>query len=307
MSTQQRPYYLPVVEATYDDEEYRKQKKKKKSKKNRMYGQDLAADNEIYLEERVVGSVRGSRKGDEIITGPEMYFEAEEAGCTLCSFYDSRLLPKQSRGLALGGWRWSYFLAAIPGIAVAALLFLTVKDPPRQQSEPDKDADKEQNTMSVKYKAKRVFTRFFNPSVMLLLLASSIRNAAALYDTVPRTISVWMIMWYKDDLVPRAQTISVWMIMWYKDDFVFTAALYILYLGHICIDDYVGKDDFVFYSALYAYCTQGHICMDDYVLLYTSCTQDHICMDDNGIKDDFVYSCSIRIHPALPGPRTTYG
>lgn len=77
MSTQQRPYYLPVVEATYDDEEYRKQKKKKKSKKNRMYGQDLAADNEIYLEERVVGSVRGSRKGDEIITGPEMYFEAE--------------------------------------------------------------------------------------------------------------------------------------------------------------------------------------------------------------------------------------
>ncbi|CAC5393170.1 HMCN [Mytilus coruscus] len=77
MSTQSRPYYLPVVEATYDDEEYRKQKKKKKSKKNRMYGQDLAADNEIYLEERVVGSVRGSRKGDEIITGPEMYFEAE--------------------------------------------------------------------------------------------------------------------------------------------------------------------------------------------------------------------------------------
>ncbi|CAG2221727.1 unnamed protein product [Mytilus edulis] len=130
-----------------------------------------------------------------------------EAGCTpFAASMIADYFPKQSRGLALGvynwgiyigysmsyafgnfiskaninnqGWRWSYFLAAIPGIAVAALLFLTVKDPPRQQSEPDKDADKEQNTMSVKYKAKRVFTRFFNPSVMLLLLASSIRNAA---------------------------------------------------------------------------------------------------------------------------------
>ncbi|XP_076091392.1 MFS-type efflux pump MSMEG_3705-like isoform X2 [Mytilus galloprovincialis] len=130
-----------------------------------------------------------------------------EAGCTpFAASMIADYFPKQSRGLALGvynwgiyigysmsyafgnfiskaninnqGWRWSYFLAAIPGIAIAALLFLTVKDPPRQQSEPDKDADKEQNTMSVKYKAKRVFSRFFNPSVMLLLLASSIRNAA---------------------------------------------------------------------------------------------------------------------------------
>lgn len=130
-----------------------------------------------------------------------------EAGCTpFAASMIADYFPKQSRGLALGvynwgiyigysmsyafgnfiskaninnqGWRWSYFLAAIPGIVIAVLLFLTVKDPPRQQSEPDKDVDKEQNTMSVGYKAKRVFTRFFNPSVMLLLLASSIRNAA---------------------------------------------------------------------------------------------------------------------------------
>ena len=70
-----RPYYLPVVEATYDDEEYRKRHKKKK--RSKRYQDDLARDDHIYLEERVVGSVRGSTKGEEIITGPEMYFEAE--------------------------------------------------------------------------------------------------------------------------------------------------------------------------------------------------------------------------------------
>ena len=73
-TTQPRPYYLPIVEATYDDEEHRRRNKKKK--KSKRYHEELARDDGIYLEERVVGSVR-SRKGEEVITGPEMYFEAE--------------------------------------------------------------------------------------------------------------------------------------------------------------------------------------------------------------------------------------
>ena len=73
-STTTRPYYLPVVEATYDDEEHRRLKKKKK--KSKRYQEALPREDGIYLEERIVGSVR-SHKGEEVITGPEMYFEAE--------------------------------------------------------------------------------------------------------------------------------------------------------------------------------------------------------------------------------------
>jgi hypothetical protein len=46
---------LPIVEATYDDEEHRRRNKKKK--KSKRYHEELARDDGIYLEERVVGSV----------------------------------------------------------------------------------------------------------------------------------------------------------------------------------------------------------------------------------------------------------
>ena len=63
-----------MVEATYDDEEHRRRIKKKKRKNK--HREELPREDGIYIEERVLGSVR-SGKGEEIITGPEMYFEAE--------------------------------------------------------------------------------------------------------------------------------------------------------------------------------------------------------------------------------------
>ena len=85
-------------------------------------------------------------------------------------------MPKNChRSIFFQGWRWSYFLAAVPGIFVALLLFLTVKDPPKQGAPPPDSAG--QNTQGIGYKAKRVLTKFFNPTVILICLASSIRNA----------------------------------------------------------------------------------------------------------------------------------
>lgn len=127
-----------------------------------------------------------------------------EAGCTpFAASMIADFFPKQSRALALGvynwgiyigysmsyafgnfitkaninnqGWRWSYFLSAIPGFAVALLLFFTVKDPPKQQTAGDRPVSSDNSFLD---KAKRVLTKFFNASVLLILLASSIRNAA---------------------------------------------------------------------------------------------------------------------------------
>lgn len=83
----------------------------------------------------------------------------------------------------LQGWRWSYFIAAIPGIVVGVLLFLTVKDPPKQQTrQQTTDSTGQIQTQGLAYKAKRVFTQFFNPSVILLCLASSVRNSGKRVD-----------------------------------------------------------------------------------------------------------------------------
>ena len=130
-----------------------------------------------------------------------------EAGCTpFAASMIADYFPKQSRALALGvynwgiyigysmsyafgnfitkadinhqGWRWSYFLAAIPGVIVGILLFLTVKDPPKQQTQQKTDSTGQIQTQGIGYKAKRVLTKFFNPSVILLCLASSVRNSA---------------------------------------------------------------------------------------------------------------------------------
>ena len=57
------------------------------------------------------------------------------------------------------------------------LLFLTVKDPPKQQTQQTTDSTGQIQTQGLGYKTKRVLTKFFNPSVILLCLASSVRNS----------------------------------------------------------------------------------------------------------------------------------
>lgn len=76
-----RPYYLPAIEYTYDEEERRRRHRKKK--KSRHHHDDLQRNEQIVLEERVVGgndvyrTSGRSRIDDEVVTGPEFYFEAE--------------------------------------------------------------------------------------------------------------------------------------------------------------------------------------------------------------------------------------
>jgi hypothetical protein len=49
---------------------------------------------------------------------------------------------------------------------VGILLFLTVKDPPKQQTQQKTDSTGQIQTQGIGYKAKRVLTKFFNPSVI---------------------------------------------------------------------------------------------------------------------------------------------
>lgn len=131
-----------------------------------------------------------------------------EAGCTpFAASMIADFFPKQSRALALGiynwgiyigysmsyafgnfitnaninnqGWRWSYFIAGIPGFVVGILLFVTMKEPQKEQTTGvvEKDIDKGPCS-GMSNKARRVLTKFFNPSIILICLASSIRNSA---------------------------------------------------------------------------------------------------------------------------------
>lgn len=77
LTTASRPYYLPPIEYTYDEEERRRRHKKKKRSRRH---EDVRGDEQIVLEERVVGgnTFRSTRSGAEDVTlGPELYFEAE--------------------------------------------------------------------------------------------------------------------------------------------------------------------------------------------------------------------------------------
>ncbi|XP_052789670.1 protein spinster homolog 1-like [Mya arenaria] len=143
-----------------------------------------------------------------------------EAGCT--PFVASMLTdiyPTELRGTALGiynwgiymgyslsyalgnlitaaningqGWRWSFFISGIPGILMGLLIFVTVKEPERKnasmQSE-QKDTQSEQPKASICQRLGTILKPFLAPSLMLAILAGSVRNAAGYvfaYNTQP--------------------------------------------------------------------------------------------------------------------------
>lgn len=80
------------------------------------------------------------------------------------------------------GWRWSFIIAGIPGIVLGFIILLTVREPRRQKpgssvDDNDESESTQQSYLSVKEKLRRVIT-FMRPSIILLWVASSIRNAA---------------------------------------------------------------------------------------------------------------------------------
>lgn len=93
----------------------------------------------------------------------------------------------------LQGWRWAWFTSAIPGLILGPLIFLTVREPVRKQKERERESteassdqsdDQEallgstlQPTMKWTDKALLLCRVFLKPSILLLCLGGSIRNA----------------------------------------------------------------------------------------------------------------------------------
>lgn len=77
------------------------------------------------------------------------------------------------------GWRWSFIIAGIPGIILGLVLLATVKEPVRSQPKADKAVKARPTVISTSNKEKiKQMVKFLRPSILLLWVASSIRNAA---------------------------------------------------------------------------------------------------------------------------------
>lgn len=146
-----------------------------------------------------------------------------EAGCTpFVASMMADIFPTELRGAALGvynwgiymgyslsyavgnlitkaningqGWRWAFFISGIPGIAVGILLFFTVKEPERSKDK----AGSEEKTESIVRESTgqrllKILKPFIAPSLILAVLAGSIRNAAGYvfaYNTQPYFTSI---------------------------------------------------------------------------------------------------------------------
>ncbi|KAL5011414.1 hypothetical protein ScPMuIL_009965 [Solemya velum] len=131
-----------------------------------------------------------------------------EAGCTpFAASLITDYFSKDLRGTALGvynwgiyigysmsyafgnyitlGWRWAFIISGIPGIFFAILLVITVKEPTRSIS-TTLDEEKTISTRSQRIVA--VLKSFLIPSLFLICIAGSIRNAAGYvfaYNTQP--------------------------------------------------------------------------------------------------------------------------
>ncbi|KAL4218887.1 hypothetical protein ACF0H5_021475 [Mactra antiquata] len=132
-----------------------------------------------------------------------------EAGCT--PFVASMLTdiyPTELRGTALGiynwgiymgysmsyalgniitaadingqGWRWAFFISGMPGIVLGVLMLITLKEPDRKNASKEaQNAELSANTNNGKCsRLTRILRPFLAPSLIIAVLAGSVRNAA---------------------------------------------------------------------------------------------------------------------------------
>jgi len=87
------------------------------------------------------------------------------------------------------GWRWVFYISAIPGLPLAILIFFTIKEQSPQQVADKKNEEVSEESplitdnkpqpseMTWNEKLKELFWAFLSPPILMLCLAGSIRNA----------------------------------------------------------------------------------------------------------------------------------
>ncbi|PIK45432.1 hypothetical protein BSL78_17707 [Apostichopus japonicus] len=77
------------------------------------------------------------------------------------------------------GWRWTFWLAGLPGLILSAIIFITMREPPRQGIFTGKNERvSSYQDVSAGQKLLAVCKCFLQPSLLMLCLAGSIRNGA---------------------------------------------------------------------------------------------------------------------------------
>ncbi|XP_050414954.1 protein spinster homolog 1 [Patella vulgata] len=88
------------------------------------------------------------------------------------------------------GWRWTFYIAGIPGLVLGIVMLITVKEPVRgnmRATASDKQTAVTEN-VSTGTKILNVARPFFRPSLLLLCIAGSVRNSGGYvwaYNTQP--------------------------------------------------------------------------------------------------------------------------
>jgi hypothetical protein len=76
------------------------------------------------------------------------------------------------------GWRWAWIISGLPGIVLAVIILVTVKEPQRQQGESfESNFSVNQLEGDWRKKAAAVCSTFLQPSLLILCFAGSVRNA----------------------------------------------------------------------------------------------------------------------------------
>ena len=82
------------------------------------------------------------------------------------------------------GWRWAWIVSGIPGIVLSAVMLITVREPERSMEESSTGVEIVQQQSNVtqsdagfRSKAALICRTFFQPSLLVLCVAGSVRNA----------------------------------------------------------------------------------------------------------------------------------
>ncbi|XP_046379348.2 MFS-type efflux pump MSMEG_3705-like [Haliotis rufescens] len=133
------------------------------------------------------------------------YFSASVRGLAL-GVYNWGIYMGYSLSYAIGnfitlaningqGWRWAFYISGIPGLILGVLIIITLKEPARHVVQPANEQGGliQSERPSILQKLGKTLKPFLSPSLIMLCVAGSIRNAAGYvwaYNTQPYFVMI---------------------------------------------------------------------------------------------------------------------